>query len=347
MRDLRLFERFADYEAYVREEVFADRRIPAHPFYDRLIGFVLDQRVPLFYDISDSAEHFAFSGTHNFQTLRAYDNPTLASLFYLHDFTHSLFFYPHDLGGVRLDPAGVRLDPGGVRLDELTRLFVQQERVASNETEVLVHYRVPSLREALWPERRLYVDVLRERGVPQPDPVELLALRTRLALDDPFGDRHLRDDPDLREWFRRWRTKTPAWCRRRYARQLPYRVPVFPTRWMTVGSYEAELRDYQPLRSQRRYEEQVLRNLAMGFALRGWDDPPLRFAKAPDAVERLEDEVLLGPLPASTLRACEKASSRCSRSASPPPAAFSSSRAPLRPPSRRPPPRRTPALSSS
>ncbi len=283
MRDIRLFERFADYEAFVREEVFADPRIPAHPYYDRLIAFVLDHRAPLFYDVSHRGEHFGFSATHHFQTLREYPGPTHAALFHLHDFTHLLFAFPHDLQSVGVDA--------------FTRVFVHQERLASNESEILVHYRIPELRHDFWPERRLFVDVLRERAIPRPRATALLGLRARLALDDAFGDAYLPEDPELREWFRRWRVLTPRWCATRHARQAAYRVPRFPFPRLQAGTYEAEIARYAPVRSQSRYEELVLANLAMGFALAGLDDPPRRFAEAPAAVERLEGKVLLAGQP--------------------------------------------------
>lgn len=278
MRDLRFFARLEDYRAFVDEEIFAEPLIREHPFYRRLIDFVLCERTPLFYEISHRSEQFGFSGTYHFQTIREYPDAGYESLFFLHDFTHLLFEYPHDLRGWSREG--------------FERIFTYQERLASNESEVLVHFREPRLRASVLPGVRMWADVLRERGASQPDATTLYAVRDRLVMDDAFGDDVLGGEPEVLAWLRAWRTRTPKWCDARYERLRDVPAPRFPWRRLSGGSYEAEIAAYRPEWSQKRYETHTLRNLALGYALLGWDDPPTRFSRAAGAIERLEGEVL-------------------------------------------------------
>src|SRR4051794_40458749 len=98
MRDLVFFDRKADYDNFLCNEVLAEVGTWDCPFYDNLIQFVLDQRAPIFYRISDPSEHFAFSGAYHFETRRErYPNKTREALFWMHDFAHLLFPFSHDL----------------------------------------------------------------------------------------------------------------------------------------------------------------------------------------------------------------------------------------------------------
>jgi len=60
-----------------------------------------------------------------------YYNPTLRAMYFLDDFAHMLFYYPHDMASV--SPR------------EFEEAVILSEYAASNETEILAHYRVPEL----------------------------------------------------------------------------------------------------------------------------------------------------------------------------------------------------------
>lgn len=277
MRDIRFFPALDDYRKFVDEQIFVEPLIRDHPFYRNLIDFVLCERAPLFYEISQRSEHFGFSGTYHFQTMRDYADGAYQTLFYTHDFTHLLFEYPHDLRGWTAE--------------QFRRMFIYQERLASNESEVLVHYRVPELRAKVLPNLRMWADVLRERGTPQMDALSLFAVRDRLVMDDQYGDEMLPGEGEVLSWLRAWRQLTPKWCDQRFALLRDQPAPTFPWRRLHGGDYEQVIAGYTPQWSQKRYEELTLRNLQLAFALLGWTDAPASFDQAHDAVQRLEGQV--------------------------------------------------------
>jgi hypothetical protein len=285
MREVSFFERVDDYRDFLYEEIFREPLIRDHPFYRNLIGFVIDERSPFFYRISDPSEHFGFSGSFHFMTRREiYTTPAQETLFFLHDFTHILFPYPHLLHA-----------PGEnwhVTLANFTEIFFHQERLASNESEILAHYRVgPELREKIFPGKRLYIDVLRERGIPQLAAPDLLRMRELLCKERWLDTLLLHDESEVAWWFQRWAKLTPRWCAERYRAQIRYKLPQFDWAWLEADSYECFLRDYRPKLDQRLYERNVLQNLQIAYALLDRGDAPRSFAEAEEAVRKLEGEV--------------------------------------------------------
>ncbi len=292
MQNLSFFARHDDYVAHLFEERFREPLIRDHPFYANLIRWVADHRSPIFFDISDPSEHFAFSGAYHFESVRAYDGDiTRQSIFLAHDFTHLLFPFPHDMRTVTAD--------------EFVELFTYQERIASTETELLAYYRVPGLREKVFPDEKLLFDVMIERGEEQPSAAAFLPHRNALILDDPYGDEQLGDHPEILAWMRSWRTLTPKWCRARWADMQSRDVPTFPWERLSVDTYEAVIAGYDGSSgSQDRYERNVLANLQMAYALMGrHDEAPTRFSEAVDAIAALEGEVLLTSTPSARITA--------------------------------------------
>lgn len=280
MRDIAFFARRSDYVEYLWHERLRDPLVQSSPFYQRLVDWVVDHRAPLFYEISDRDEHFAFSGAYHFESARTYDGDlTRQTIFFLHDFTHLLFPYPHDMSAVSLE--------------QFTRVFTHQERIASSETELLAYYRVPGLRERVFPDELLLYDVMIERGEPQPSPALFLLHRDRIIMDDDYGDSVLGDHPEILSWMRSWRRLTPAWCAKRWASMQGRAIPELGWKRLHVGNYEQVIANYRSPASQDDYEQNILRNLTLAWALLGWEDPPTRFAQAAAAVSRLEGEVLV------------------------------------------------------
>jgi hypothetical protein len=78
-----------------------DRALIENTFYRNLVQFVIDAKAPLFYEMTDASEYANFSAHYNFVLIRDhYANNALRGLYFLHDFTHMLFYYPHDLSSV-------------------------------------------------------------------------------------------------------------------------------------------------------------------------------------------------------------------------------------------------------
>ncbi len=166
---------------------------------------MLDAKAPIFYWQSDRSEHANFSAYYNFVLVReTYTNPTLRAMYFLHDFAHLLFYYPHDMASVT--PR------------EFEESVIVSEYAASNETEILAHYRVPGLRAKVLQDRRILYDILREGGVSQPPVSSLLDLRRLLVETDGldcFFFLGAADEP-VRQLLKSYATANGAWCKRRF-----------------------------------------------------------------------------------------------------------------------------------
>lgn len=297
MRDLTFYPTYRGYRTAVRERF--EWSFLRHPFYNNLINYIINTRAPIFYTISDPSEHFAFSGAYHFETKRErYPNKFRENLFWIHDFTHLLFPYYHDVYNVSEY--------------EFTNTFIYQERLASTETEVFAYYRIPELREKVFPDEKLYYDVIRERqcfgpayqsrpwmdpletgwnGHRKPNAVDFLTHRNALVNDDAYGEAELGDYPEILAFFRRWRTLTPKWCGQRYKSMVGKRLPTMHFERLNAGNYEARIENYSEVGNQDDYERITLFNLNRAFAMLGWEDGPTRWRHAPDALNQLEGAV--------------------------------------------------------
>lgn len=277
MRDLTFYPKVEDFRESIRAE-FLPEFLDCE-FYSNLIDFIVDQRSPIFYTVSDPSEHFAFSGAYHFETRRqGYENQHRLNLFYLHDFTHLLFPYHHDVYVYSED--------------DFLRMFWRQERLASTETEIFAYYRMAGLREKIFPDETLYYDVLVERGYDKkPDTAWMLEHRTKLTMDDSFGDTNLGDHPEILAFFRRWRKLTPRWCAERYKSMVGVRVPRHLWQRLNDHNYEQVIGGYTYEGDQESYQSNILKNLTMAYAILGWEDPPQRWRHVPDALASLEGAV--------------------------------------------------------
>src|SRR5262249_26011209 len=159
---------------------------------------------------------------YNFVLVReTYTNPTLRSMYFLHDFAHMLFYYPHDMTSVAQA--------------EFDETVIAGEYAASNETEILAHYRVPGLRERVLQDRRIFFDPLNERGVAQPSVPSLGHLRRWLVETDhldPYFFQKPEDEP-VRATLKSYRGNG-AWCKKRFEETLKLPHPTeFYFRFLT------------------------------------------------------------------------------------------------------------------
>lgn len=330
MRDLEFFKTKREYEDHIWNNVFTEPWVRDTPFYRNLVSYIIDMRTPIFYTVSDAAEHFAFSGAYYFETRRQrYPDSNREQLFWLHDFTHMLFPYSHDVYEI----------PESLFLQD----FWYQERIASSETEVMSYYRVPGLREKVFPDEKLWYDVIRERGwrsqcpmgckvgsavdpesvgVPspcrvckgtafithdgdeKPDAQKFLDYRVRIQMEDEFGQQELGDHPEILRFIQQWRRLTPSWISKRYKSVAGMRIegPDYP-RNFTAENYEQRISEYVPLyarmdlgreANQEQYQRNITANVRMAYDLLGWsDEKPQKWRHIPEAIDRLEGAVLL------------------------------------------------------
>ena len=299
MRDLEFFERYQDYVGHLWADVFTEDWVYDTPFYRNLVHFVADNYSPIFYTSTDRSEHFAFSGAYHFETRRQrYPNRSRECLFWLHDFTHMLFDYPWDVWDVS-------------ERDFLER-FRYQEWIASTETEVFAYYRVPGLREKVFPDEKLYYDVITERGSygqgtlrrgahDKPDASEFLAHRRRLVMEDDYAEAELGEFPEILGFFEQWRWLTPKWINERYRKVAGLRIPEAPWRRLNDHNYERIIGNYDRGHAihvgddgdyaQHCYEQNIMANVKAAYALLGWDHPPEKWRHIPEAIDELEGAV--------------------------------------------------------
>jgi hypothetical protein len=190
--------------------------------------------------------------------------------------------------------------------------FWYQERLASSETEIMSYYRVPGLRELVFPDEKLWYDVLRERGWnnpndefhidgdSKPDPELFLKYRIKVQMEDEFGERELGDHPEILKFITQWRRLTPNWISKRYASVAGRRIEA-PQRDKNFSAvnYERRISEYmgalRPSAGQRQenYERHIMENVRMAYDLAGIPGKPEKWRHMPEAIDRLEGAVLL------------------------------------------------------
>lgn len=296
MRNIRLLRRKQDYDDYMFAKFFPERLVEEHPFYRNLIQFVLDAKAPIAYWPDDLSERNNMSIYYNFlmfrdeyywESLPFAQAQAMESLYALHEFCHMLFYYPYDLTSVSER--------------EFTEIIVLGEFAASNETEILVHYREPRLRSKIFPERRLFVDMLRERDVPQPTPQNLFELR-RLIIETSVLDRILFTGPEDQSVLATFKSYQ---SNRRFCKDFFDQVrsvegaEEYYFRFLTRDNYERVLANYHRgrLGSQEEYERLVFMNMRLAFAVLGLADPPRTFEECFEKVRELDGRAMFSQYP--------------------------------------------------
>ncbi|MDA2922746.1 hypothetical protein MYX07_05795 [Patescibacteria group bacterium AH-259-L07] len=281
MRNIQLFKTKQEYENFVFNEIFKEKLIVQHLFYRNLIQFVIDARAPIFYHQSDKSEHANFSTYYNFELTRdTYTSPTLQSMYFLHDFTHMLFYYPYDMSSVTQE--------------EFDDAVIMGEYAASNETEIFIHYRIPEIRKRIFQNKKIFFDILKERGIPRPTVQALFKLR-RLIIETDILDSlffHRPDDKPILATFKSYRGNK-AWCKQRYNQSLKIKNPTeYFYKFLTPANYERVITSYNSYTSQEDYERTILMNMRLFFAVLGLKNPPISFEECFEKVMLLEGKAM-------------------------------------------------------
>lgn len=283
MKELYIPQTAETYQADVMVRAFPDQHITENDFYRRLIGWVMDVRTPLLYEPTHPDERTNMSINFNWLQLRDYQDTdlgppdTVATLYSLHEFAHMTHWLP-------------------TRLDEITESeyaeqFTGSEYRASNETEILLHYRMPELRALVFPGMRLAVDILKERGLAQP-PSQLLNQIRALAVESDVLD-HLADDADSQTALARLKTYggNRAWAAQHYQ----FIRPRFTDQSLPLGNgltdadYEQTIANYEPNLTQEAYEVNIVRNVRFAYGMCGLSIPLItNFEQAVAAATELE-----------------------------------------------------------
>lgn len=284
MHNLQIPETAEAYEDDILDRAFPDPKLRSHDFYRRLIGWVIDHRTPLLYEQDHDDEYTNFSINFNWLLLRDYGASqlgppdTIASMYALHEFTHMTHALP------------VALD--NVSAEQYAEAFTASEYRASNETEVLIHYRIPDLRQFVFSGMKIAFDILRERHVPQL-PAGTLAKLRAVIIESDILEPLFQTSPEDREIYARFKlfNGNRKWATERYEVIKPYftGLGMHDSKSLGDDAYERVIASYEPRLSQETYETNVIRNIKFGYAMCGLAVPTINnFTQALEAAERLE-----------------------------------------------------------
>ena len=262
MKHLTIPETAAAYQADLMQRAFPDEQITQNDFYRRMIGWVVDNRTPLLYEQTHEGEYANFSINFNWLLLRDYSQTTLgpeqtiSTLYALHEASHMTEWLPTRLGEL---PA-----------DQYAEQFTSSEYRASNESEILAHYRVPGLRSVAFSGMRLAVDLMKERGIAQPPSQQLAQVRALLVESDTY-DHLAGTDPEAQAELARIKqfNGNRRWARRHFADiQQRFTDPSLPLGYgLTNDTYESTIAAYEPQLTQARYEANVIRNVRFAYGM--------------------------------------------------------------------------------
>lgn len=284
MKNISIPSTVEEYVSDLHEKVFPAEFLACNDFYRRLIGWVVDQHSPVIYQQTDESEYQNFSINFNWMALRDYSDSPLGpeeimhTMYSLHEFSHMTHRLPVDIDSVTAD--------------EYADDFTGSEYRASNETEILIHERVPELRDIVLQGTKIAHDILRERkisfGYKELQLLRPLIVETDL-LDGCFKSQ---EDRQILERFKYY-AGNREWARERHA--YLRKAIGFVARGLdradclTDEQYADYLPMYEPRLDQKIYEANMIRNARLGYVMCGLAMPNIKsFTDAQKAIKELE-----------------------------------------------------------
>lgn len=270
MRNINIPRTVEEYQDDIAERAFPDERIRKNDFYRRLIGWVTDNRTPLLYEQDHTDEYANLSINFNWLLLRDYSKTklgrsnTILTMYALHEYAHMTHWLPTRLNELSAD--------------EYADQFTRSEYRASNETEILLHYRMPELRDDVFPDMKIAADLIKERGVKQPSAALLNKIRP-ILVEHAELDFLLGDDPEAKEAIARLKQfdGNHRWSKDHFEQIRQYFVDdTLPQgSGLTDTEYEDVIAAYEPRLSQEQYEKNVIRNVRLAFGMIGEPIPEI------------------------------------------------------------------------
>lgn len=254
MKNVKIFDRRSKCLDFILGELVTVPELVNHHFYRGLIEWIVDNRAPIFFEASQDFEYSHFTQYLSFVLIRkSYSNPYLQSLYYLHDFMHMIFNNP--------------VPPTKVSFEHFSKTAIANEFYASNETEILVYYRVPELRKKTL-EGTILFDLLQAKNY-KASVKKLYKLRTRIINHQlSTTERHYFEQ--VLPFFNRFPENNAIWCKLWY-QSFPNLVSKAISRQRNVMGYDYEqtLTEYSPALSESIYNRNLRRNLIIGSELLG------------------------------------------------------------------------------
>lgn len=273
------------YQQDIMERAFPEPLITGNDFYRRLIGWVIDNRTPLLYEQDHTDEYANLSINFNWLLLRDYSETklgrpeTILAMYALHEGTHMTNWLPTRLNEITAS--------------EYADQFTRSEYRASNETEINIHYRIPELREKVFPNMKIAVDIMKERGIPQQSSALLGKVRPLLVEHNDF-DHLVGDDDEAKNALARLKqyNGNRRWSAEHFTEiQEFFMDDTLPQgNGLTDTEYEDVIANYEPHLTQEQYEQNVTRNVRMAFGMCGLAIPKLNgsIEEAIEAAKTLE-----------------------------------------------------------
>lgn len=278
MKKIYFFKTKSQYDKFAHEQIFTDKLITDVPLYEKLVQFVCNEKAPVFFEASEYSENRNFQNYVNWQVMRDYyDNKLVQNMFYLHEFMHMAQDLPVNAEASR---------------EDFENQFVKTEYVASDETEVLIHYRTKKIRAKVFTDRKILYDVIADKLDMQPSARQLLGMRQELVetnhLMKMFAGTQAEQAiaNELHHY-----SGSRKWARDFYDRVAECKLVDYPFNTISAENYEYRLLNYDDKSSQAKYEKLTLINIQNMFALLNRQDAPKTFAQCEAAVKRLEGEV--------------------------------------------------------
>jgi hypothetical protein len=283
MKNINIPENVEAYKNNFEERALPDEILRSNDFYRRLAGWVMDVRTPILYEQDHDDEYTNFSINFNWLLLRDYSQSRLgsqariATMYALHEMTHMTHRLP------------TRLDE--VSATEYAEDFTRSEYRASNETEILIHYRVPEIRETVFEGMKIAFDILRDRGISQPSASELGLLR-RMVIETDYLDSQFvsEEDKKILDWLKGFNSNR-EWAIDRFneIKDDFTGINIAQDFGLTDKEYEKVISNYEPQFDQIRYEKNIIRNVKLGHAMCGLLVPEIEhIEQAIDLVKELE-----------------------------------------------------------
>lgn len=266
---------------FIRDRLIRPEVFYCDPFYSRLINYIVEERAPIFYEPSSEEEHAHFTAYFNLVLLRdTYTNPFIEALYYLHDFVHMLFWNP--------------LRPKGLGKKIYSKVVINNECAASNETEILAYYRIHQLRENTF-EHPILFDLLKKTYPIKPSSVFLLNLRQSI-LNNAEVPQAIECDPrfdQIRTFFGRFAANNPVWCDLWY-REFPKMAPRKVTaQYFSNLNYEKQLLSVRYKKLGSDYSVALARTINTAHVLAGSKVKASNIEECLSSVQSLSEKIIL------------------------------------------------------
>jgi hypothetical protein len=250
MKNILAFDKRTDCLDFIFSELITNYEFHNNNFYRGLIDWIVDNRAPIFYEANLEYEYSHFTQYFNFILIRHnYENSYLQSMYYLHDFMHMIFNNP--------------IPPNKYSLEKFTKIAIENEFYASNETEILIYYRIPELREKTIDVEILY-DLLIKEGF-EPDINKLFKLRNKLVYGNLNESEHLKFKTVL-PFFRRFTKNNLIWCKLWYY-YFPRNIRKHIQKTIPYTCYYKYLDSYRLALTENIYKKSLRCNVQLASAL--------------------------------------------------------------------------------